>query len=988
MKKIRKKIVLIIFSFICVIGTLCVVKFHQIEKLYDHLTKQGGDDDDGDAAAIGQMEMLWWSKAYPNPTGMTQKYLNAWDVAQELKRERENVRGTAGVNGALGVEGYGGTWTSIGPNTGIGGRILTIAVNPKRSNSVYIGSASGGIWKTYNAQATTPTWQPVTTNLATLGVSSIIISPVDTNTIYAGTGEIYRIDSTNTTLNPSTTGFNTWKTRGTWGIGVIKSTDGGTTWSQSLVKSENSLFGIQKMRFDPNNPDTVYAAATDGLYRSVNAGGAWTKILPKTLVEDVVIDAKNSTSIVVSVGNLDNTDKGIYQSLNFGSTWTKITSGLPASIEGCTKFDNVTSVGNRDTIWASIGVAETGSPDELYRSTNFGTTWTSEPSSNHTSYQFWYSHCVAINPTSTGSLVFAGVDLYSYSYSGTSSSSVSIGHTDIHDIKFDPENSNYVYLACDGGMYRSTNAGSSFSAINTGLYAVQFYASVGVGSTATDAALVVGGLQDNGVVKYNGSTSTWSGFPSLTGTDGASCAVDPTNNANVVASGDARQVYLSANTGGSSSQILSYWGEVHDSRTAFVAPLAIAKSAPATFYVGTDELFKTTNSGTSWVGTGNSDNPGTNYIDALHKTAITLAVSPTNASKVYASTSPFSQFDGDIDSLYYTPPTNVLRTTTGNIPFSVINGTTNALPGRYVMDFAISPTHDDSVWVAVAGFGGGHVYVTPDGGVNWYNKDSGLPDVPANAVMLDPANPKIIYIGNDMGVYVSPDNGTTWQDFSSGFWDATMVMDLEPYPGNKILAATHGKGAFISPLYSVSLPVTLTNFSGYNNNSGLAVLQWSTSIESGIKQYELQRSTDDINFAPVTDVPARNINNSSYSYNDNISGIHNTPVLYYRLMITSIDGTIQYSNIVNISLNPQSGITIAGNPFTDQFTIIFTTLAPVPAEARLIDASGRLLVRKDFSLQAGLNNLSIQNLNALAKGVYLVEFIVPSQRFTRRVVKK
>jgi hypothetical protein len=213
-------------------------------------------------------------------------------------------------------------------------------------------------------------------------------------------------------------------------------------------------------------------------------------------------------------------------------------------------------------------------------------------------------------------------------------------------------------------------------------------------------------------------------------------------------------------------------------------------------------------------------------------------------------------------------------------------------------------------------------------------------------------------------------------------------MDLEPYPGNKILAATHGKGAFISPLYSVSLPVTLTNFSGYNNNNGLAVLEWSTSIESGIKQYELQRSTDDINFVPVTDVPAKNINNSSYSYNDNISGIHNTAILYYRLMITSIDGTIQYSNIVNISLNPQSGITIAGNPFTDQFTIIFTTLAPVPAEARLIDASGRLLVRKDFSLQAGLNTLNIQNLNALAKGVYLVEFIVPSQRFTRKVVKK
>jgi hypothetical protein len=517
--------------------------------------------------------------------------------------------------------------------------------------------------------------------------------------------------------------------------------------------------------------------------------------------------------------------------------------------------------------------------------------------------------------------------------------------------------------------------------------AVQFFSTIGVSTSASSASVIVGGTQDNNVWKYT-SAGNW---VNIGGSDGAACFFDPTNNNNVVTSNDARQVYYST-AGGSTAggnQILAYWGEIHDSRTAFVAPLAISKSSPSTIYVGTDELFKTANVGGTWTGgTTNGANPGTNYIDAIHKTAIALAISPTTANKVYISTSPFAQYDGDVDSIYYNPPSNVQRTINGATPFIKINGTANALPNRYIMHFAISSTHDDSVWVAVGGFGTGHVYVTPDGGTNWYNKDSGLPDVPANAIMIDPVNPKVIYVGTDLGVYVSPDNGTTWLDFNNGFWDGTLVMDLEPYPGNKILAATHGKGAFVSPLYSVSLPVTLTSFTGYNNNNGYAVLNWSTSIESNLKDYSLERSIDGTNFTSVVTIPAKNIDNSNYSYNDNISGIQNTSTLYYRLKIFNTDGTSVYSNIVQITLNPQPGITIAGNPFSDQFTIIFTTLAPQPAEARLLDANGRLLVRKNYSLQTGANTLNVQNLGSLAKGTYLLEFIVPGQQFTRKVVKK
>jgi Sortilin, neurotensin receptor 3, len=953
------------------------------------------NDIDKDAGVEEQMTMLWQSRAYPNPDNMEDRYLQAWSYAQTMKLSGAGIRQDLGINGTSGVAGINGNWTSIGPNSGIGGRIISIAVNPVRGNTVFIGSASGGIWKTNNAQATTPLWTPVVTGFPVLGVSSIIINPSDTNTIYAGTGEVYRIDSTTNTANPGNTGYNVWKTRGTFGVGILKSADGGNTWSQVLIKTESNLFGIQKLRFDPLDTSTVYAAATDGLYRSTNAGVTWTSILTKTYVSDVVIDAKNDSEIVAAVGNLENTDKGIYRSANAGATWTKITSGLPTTFRGSIKFDNLSSVGNRDTILASIGVNETGSPNELYISTNFGSTWTAKTKSTHSSYQFWYAHTVSINPFHPDSLAYGGVTLYAYRLAASGSATIGSNvHSDIHDIKYDPSKRGLVYVACDGGVYRSLNGGSSFTAINNGLVAVQFYSTVGVAASATSAALVVGGLQDNGVVKYNGATATWSGFAGLTGTDGAACFVDPTNDKNVLASGDARQVYLSSNTASSAAQKLSYWGEVHDSRTAFVAPLAISKSSPATFYVGTDELFKSTNSGSSWNST-NTSTPGTKYIDALHKTAIAIAVSKTNVNKVYASTSPFAQYDNDADNLYYNPPADVLRTINGasTLPFTQINGSSaNPLPNRYILHFAISPTDDDSVWVSVGGFGTAHVYLTPDGGSNWYAKDGGptgggLPDVPANAIMIDPNNSSIIYVGNDLGVYVSPDGGTTWQDFNNGFWDATLVMDLEPFPGGQILAATHGKGAFISSLYSNASLMSVTNLTAAKSND-FASLAWNTSIEYKLSDYELQRSMDGKSFSPVTSIGAKNSNNSSYSYQDNVQGLQDFPAIFYRVKINKTDKSYFYSNTVSVNMGLQPSLTIAGNPFSgNRILLKFYAAMQQSSEAILYDAAGKLLARQHYIVQPGVNALSLEIAGFLPRGVYFVEFITPTGKFTGKALK-
>jgi hypothetical protein len=255
------------------------------------------------------------------------------------------------------------------------------------------------------------------------------------------------------------------------------------------------------LMFDHVNADIVYACTTDGLYRTLNAGVTWTKILDKTYVSDIAINPINTNQMVAAVGNLLDADKGIYRSVDGGATWVKITAGLPASFEGFIRFDNVAITPTM--IVATIGRDAGNTSNELYVSADFGATWAVLPNSNHCEYQFWYSHDIAINPSNPTRFVFGGVNLYSYNVATTSRAGIGGVHSDIHDIAFDPTNSNIVYIACYGGMYRSTNGGGSFSMINGGLQAVQFYASFAV--SPTNGNIMIGGLQDNGVVRYSGT---------------------------------------------------------------------------------------------------------------------------------------------------------------------------------------------------------------------------------------------------------------------------------------------------------------------------------------------------------------------------------------------------------------------------------------------------------------------------------------------------
>lgn len=953
---IRLLSVVILSLFIIVVSPLKEIFSDSIRETENEFDEK--EEAEKETGVAGQMMSWFTARAYPDPYYLSDKYMKGWQEAEAMRHQQFATR-----KGRI----MSGMWNSIGPSANIGGRILSIAIDPTNSNNLFAGSASGGIWKSTNGGTS---WSSVATGFPTLGVSSIIIHPTNGNIIYAGTGEVYRIDSTSGTPNPGNTGFAVWKTRGTYGIGVLKSSDGGVTWTQSLIRSTSQLFAIQTLRFDPSNANNVYACATDGLYRSTDAGTNWTKILNLTYVTDVVI---NGTNLVASVGNLGNTIKGIFKSTNNGTSWSQITSGLPASFQGFIKFGYVSSDAN--TIIASVGVSETAGVNELYRSTDFGSTWTGLSSSTHTQWQYWCAHDVAINPSNTSKLVYGGVKWYNYTLPGTRTS-ITTGHDDLHDVQFDPSNSNNVYICGDGGIYKSTNGGSSFSAINNGLAATQFYASIGV--SKQDANFIIGGLQDNYVYKTTNGGASWSLVSSSMG-DGAGCAVSPANDNNLLVSGDARNVFSSTNRGVNITNELGYLGGANDSRTAFASPLAISNSNPAVWYVGSDNLHKTTNSGSTWNVTGT----GTNYIDAKNKPAIALEISPTNSNKVYVSTSNFAQYDNDVDNLYLTGTPKVLKTTTGATPFTSIMGSGgNTLPNRFIMDFAISKTNDDSVFVAVGGFGTSHVYVTGDGGANWYAKGVGLPDVPFNAVVFDPLNPKVIYAGGDLGVYVSPDRGNTWYDFNNGLSDAVQIMDIQISADNRLIAATHGKGIYKGALFSGVLPVTIVSFTG-KSMANANRLEWKVGQEVDVLHYELEKSTDALHFQTFATVNASN--STSYRYDD---AVINGSAFYYRLKTVDNDGTYKYSEIIYLSnRNVKNEFSVLNNPFSNDLKLQFNFSQNSKGQINLYNVEGKLLKKESFDISHGSFTYTISNLNAMPAGVYFAEAIVNDQRWKVKLLK-
>ncbi len=741
--------------------------------------------------AMAAMHFLHGQRAYPEAEIPPAKYQAAFD---EVEQQISQVRLGRPVQGGY-IEPD--PWRQIGPKN-VGGRTNAIAINPLDPRIMFAGSASGGLWRTDNSGYGALGWHYIDTGFPVLGVNAIAIDPADTARVYIGTGEVYGKES-------SIGGLYIRTTRGSYGIGILRTSDGGLTWEKSLDWSYDQRRGVLALDIDPNDPDRVYAGTSEGLYRTSDGGDTWDLVLDVDMVVDIAINHIDSDTLFASCGNLGiPADAGIYRSMDGGDTWTELGSVLPGNWTGKTLLDIYQAAPN--VIYADVANALSDEDPVgvgLYRSIDSGDTWeeltAGFPDYNMIArYQGWFSHYVCVHPQDSSSVFVSGV--YSYlstdggrTFSRESHSDWYYGvspvggpegdsnyvHADNHCFARHPTQPNTIIMGTDGGVYRSTDFGRTFNARNGSYQTTQFYK--GFSSSQIEEDFAVGGLQDNSTVVYLGDDA----WQRTLGGDGGYTGLFPENPDVLLASTQYGRIYRSSNRGYDNWPLIN--GDmIGAGDVVFVAPFQIAPSNRSILYAGRVNVWRSDNQGQSWVGRGWADELDGNPV-------LSLSIYSGDADVVWAGTAPAAHRAG------------IHRTDDGGRTWENITGN---LPDRYPVDIEAGRGGPDLAYVVLSGFGTPHLFRTGDGGASWEDIGTGLPDVPSSAFVFDIRNQDHLYFGNDLGVWFSPDDGANWHPFTEGMPTGALIMDLSiSYVSQTIRAVTHGLGVWERPLVESSEPL-------------------------------------------------------------------------------------------------------------------------------------------------------------------------------------
>lgn len=969
------------------------------------------EEEEGEEKIVLQSMDLWTSmRAYPNAEIDASSYVPAAKQSQGMTLEAR--MGRLGLNAPAAAP-----WTNIAPFN-FSGRILCVAIHPTNANIMFVGSASGGLWKTTTGGTGTQTngsvapaaygWTYVPTGFPVLGVGAVAFDPNNGNTIYAGTGEVYSQGAPST----GTIGAGNIRTfRGSYGIGILKSTDGGTTWSQVLSFAKTALVGVMDIVVNPLNSNIVYAATTNGLYRSTNAGASWSLIhnVPLAFTVRFKTDDPNNT-LFVSCGNFASTGTGIYKTLNASAaspTFTKLTSGLPTPISG--KIILATTPASATTIYASIGNSPyiQTDPEGLYVSTDAGATWTARKSgaASIIGGQGWYGHALAVSRANANTLLWGELDTYRSTNGGSTitktgnwgswdpankaindltegvTNTTAYVHADVHQIVNSPNDAtgNTFFVCTDGGLFRTTNAGTSFNSLNGGLNTAQMYSNISISQTDPNFMLI--GLQDNEAMVYDGTP----GSRRITNLgDGFHTAIDPSNDNNCFVESYFLRISKSTNKAANATAFTSVLtngtGTTPTENACFNGPFVIAKSNPAIMYGGTIYVKKSTASGGN--GTWNTVNGGA-MLAGANNPILYMAVDPNDANKVFASTVPASGIRS-----------KVFKSTNGGTSFTDITGT---LPDRFYSKILLDKNNPNRIVVTLSGFGSSHVYLSTNGGTNWTDIGFGLPDVPVNTAMWDPNNPNLLYIGSDLGVYYANGVSTTttaasyfvsWTAYNTGLGDAVMVSDMVATPGGSpvIRLATFGRGLWEGPLApAVTLPARVVTFTGARQGSANH-LDWTSSVEVNVGKYVIEYSSDGRTFTDVGSVAAAGNSNTPKKYGfDHLTA---PGVAYYRIRIVDIDGHTEYTEVVTIKDNVNAaGISMFPNPTDARTTVRIGAGATGEVNYRVVDMNGRDVLTGKVSLTGAAQELPINVANKPA-GMYTVVLDGKNLHWTGKLVKR
>jgi len=690
----------------------------------------------------------------------------------------------------------------IGPAV-TGGRVHDIEAVPGNPSTLYVASASGGLWRSTTQGHT---WTPLTDRLPVSTFGDVALAPSDPSIIYAGTGEQNNRQSTS------------------WGNGVYRSDDGGDSW-RHLGLEETRHIG--KVEVHPANPDVVYVAALGnlwapssdrGVFRSRDGGRTWEKVLyvdEHTGAVDMVMDPVNPSVLYAATYqrlrrawgfNGGGPGSGIYKTTDGGDTWTELTNGIPAEDKG--RIGLAISASNPSVLNALIETADRNTTG-TYRSEDGGASWTRVNPLN--GRPMYYSE-IFIDPNNPDRVYNLATDTHRSDDGGRSYTEIAVRptydvgvHADQHALWIDPNDSDHLYLGGDAGLHESFDAGDTWRKINN--FAIsQFYA---IGVDMRTPYHVYGGLQDNHSFEGPSETRRWIGIVNDDWKQvgfGDGMYWQPNRF-------DTTQAYGSSN-GGSYFRLDTRTGDMldvspippegeEDYRFDWTSPMATSKHDPNTLYLAGNRLFISHDRGSSWSRTQDlSKQVDRDTVALMGVLGRDITVSRNDGTGSYGEAVTLSESPVDPVVLWVgLDDGNLQVTRDGGTTWTEVSGNVPGLPaGTYPSRITASSTGPGVAYATFDAHRDGdfapYVYRTEDFGRSWTPLHGGLPTGSVNVIVEHPDNPDVLFLGTEHAAFASSDRGATWAKIPN--LPTTAYDDMVIHPRDKdLVLGTHGRGIWI-----------------------------------------------------------------------------------------------------------------------------------------------------------------------------------------------
>jgi len=720
-------------------------------------------------------------------------------------------------------------WQDVGPHPytvtapvteTMSGQVSALAVdlaNDPTGNTVYVGSSSGGLWRSINGLSGAANFQIISDQTLSLAVGAVALdSQTNPPTIYIGSGA--PDNSANFSAHV--------------GDGVLISRDGGATWMRVGAADGGAhpfaQLGFSSMIVDPRQPSTLVAstgvgsdpnfpesATTQGyaayphvgIYRSADSGNTWTQVLATPITaaaggavtfNDVLffhIDTIFEPQQGVYISGI--TNKGLFQS-NDGATWSSYASlGLGVGLPPPAQMFRVSLASRNGRLWALVMTAIFTDPAfKLFQSNDHGASWTAVSSFNPPPPAFKGDLMYVAAPPNSNALLVATELLYRSSNIDDPTATFDIIegalHGDQHAIAF--VDATHWYAGDDGGAFMTSNSGDLWTSMNAELGTGEFH------SAANDSAgggAYAGGQQDVG----SGYTPGGSSWQAALYADGLHAAADPVDPNGFFISnqfGSVNYIRVSGPGAGTPANVFSF-----PSGSTFDTPYEVMPSDPRLFGGVTPPA------GLDLTAARFILSGGQNPILVAYDPATGLQMSTQLSSSVNNFVDFIAPVPGDPTRAYLT-----VGSTINNTPPALYRMTNISLAGGATVTpisggpinatdrlghLAVSPACSTAVYVTKLGFlDGQKVFKTVDGGVTWVNISGNLPNTPLHWLVVDPANPDFIYVGTSVGAFVARDGGVQgeqWQVLGTGL-PRVPVTRLQFGPNRRLTAATFGRGVW------------------------------------------------------------------------------------------------------------------------------------------------------------------------------------------------